>query len=245
MGRREVEEERQKAAGLVQQAYSGGYEHPIEVGGGGVHTARALTLRRLARRHGGCGNEQWTSRTTHTGDDVPFLSSEIYIRFGVTTHQGSPVVSGEPLPDKQCIRLLMLIQQKPVLPLVGGRPTNNAPTYKMLRYPWPRKIMRIPHRVSISFPPRDAHEKISSTCAKISTILSVPSPLGSILPPSLMMPLQRLRIACGRGPQRRVRRLCHWSRLRLALCSSARAYAYIRLCKVDPAETRTPLSATF
>jgi hypothetical protein len=37
MGRREAEEEeRQKAAGLVQQAYSGGYmmyEHPIEVGG--------------------------------------------------------------------------------------------------------------------------------------------------------------------------------------------------------------------
>jgi hypothetical protein len=22
----------------------------------------------------GCGNEQWTSRTTHTGDDAPFLS---------------------------------------------------------------------------------------------------------------------------------------------------------------------------
>jgi hypothetical protein len=33
MGRRAAEEERQKAAGLVQQAYSGGYEHPIEVGG--------------------------------------------------------------------------------------------------------------------------------------------------------------------------------------------------------------------
>jgi hypothetical protein len=54
MGRREAEEERQKAAGLVQQAYPGGYEHPIVVGGGGVHTARALTLRR--RWHGGCGN---------------------------------------------------------------------------------------------------------------------------------------------------------------------------------------------
>ena len=24
--------------------------------------------------HGSCGNEQWTSRTTHTGDDAPFLS---------------------------------------------------------------------------------------------------------------------------------------------------------------------------
>jgi hypothetical protein len=49
MGRRAAEEERQKAAGLVQQAYSGGFEHPIEVGGG-VHTVRALTLRRLTRR---------------------------------------------------------------------------------------------------------------------------------------------------------------------------------------------------
>ena len=33
IGRRAAEEERQKAAGLVQKAYSGGYEHPIEVGG--------------------------------------------------------------------------------------------------------------------------------------------------------------------------------------------------------------------
>jgi hypothetical protein len=32
--------------------------------------------------------------------------------------------------------------------------------------------MRIPHLVPISFPPRGAHEKISSTCAKIPTILS-------------------------------------------------------------------------
>jgi hypothetical protein len=24
--------------------------------------------------HGGCGNEQWTSRMTHTGDDAPFHS---------------------------------------------------------------------------------------------------------------------------------------------------------------------------
>ena len=37
-----------------------------------------------------------------------------------------------------------------------------------------------------------------------------------------MMPLQRLRIACGRGAPRRVRRLCHWSRLRLAFYSRAR-----------------------
>ena len=32
--------------------------------------------------------------------------------------------------------------------------------------------MRIPHPVSVGFPPRDAHEKMSSTCAKIPTILS-------------------------------------------------------------------------
>ena len=71
MGRREAEEERQKAAGLVQQAYSGGYEHPIEVGGA-VFTP--IVLSPYGGWHGGCGNEQWTSRTTHTGDDAPFLS---------------------------------------------------------------------------------------------------------------------------------------------------------------------------
>jgi len=71
MGRRAAEEERQKAAGLVQQAYSGGYEHPIEVGGA-VFTP--LVLSPYGGWHGGCGNEQWTSRTTHTGDDAPFLS---------------------------------------------------------------------------------------------------------------------------------------------------------------------------
>ena len=32
--------------------------------------------------------------------------------------------------------------------------------------------MRILHLIPISFPPRDAHEEISSTCAKIPTILS-------------------------------------------------------------------------
>ena len=55
MGRRAAEEERQKAAGLVQQAFSGDYEHPIEVRlGGAVFTPLVLspylTLRRLARR---------------------------------------------------------------------------------------------------------------------------------------------------------------------------------------------------
>ena len=50
----------QKAAGLVQQAYSGGYEHPIEVRlGGAVFTP--LVLSPYGGWHGGCGNdEQWT-----------------------------------------------------------------------------------------------------------------------------------------------------------------------------------------
>jgi hypothetical protein len=40
---------------LVQQAYSGGYEHPIEVGGA-VFTP--LVLSPYGGWHGGCGNEQ-------------------------------------------------------------------------------------------------------------------------------------------------------------------------------------------
>ena len=42
----------------MQQAYSGGYEHPIEVGGA-VFTP--LVLSPYGGWHGGCGNEQWTS----------------------------------------------------------------------------------------------------------------------------------------------------------------------------------------
>jgi hypothetical protein len=60
-----AEEERQKAAGLVQQAYSGGYEHPIEVGGA-VFTPLVLSPYGYGGWHGGCGNEQWISRMTHT-----------------------------------------------------------------------------------------------------------------------------------------------------------------------------------
>ena len=40
--------------------------------------------------------------------------------------------------------------------------------------------MRIPHPVPISFPPCDAHEKISSTCAKIPTILASTSQMRSL-----------------------------------------------------------------
>ena len=52
----EAEEERQKAAGLVQQAYSGGYEHPIEVGGA---VSTPLVLSPYGGWHGGCGNEEF------------------------------------------------------------------------------------------------------------------------------------------------------------------------------------------
>ena len=53
---------------------------------------------------------------------------------------------------------------------IGRNETHDLSRYQMLRYPWP--CMRIPHPVPVSFPPRGAHEKISSTCAKIPTILS-------------------------------------------------------------------------
>jgi hypothetical protein len=74
----------------VQQAYSGGYEHPIEVGGA-VFTP--LVLSPYGGWHGGCGNEQWTSRTTHTGDDAPFLSYD-----GAVRAPGSDV--GELVPQE-------------------------------------------------------------------------------------------------------------------------------------------------
>ena len=45
----------------MQQAYLGGYEHPIEVGGA-VFTP-SLVLSPFGW-HGGCGNEQWTSGHT-------------------------------------------------------------------------------------------------------------------------------------------------------------------------------------
>ena len=45
----------------------GGYEHPIEVGGA---VSTPLVLSPYGGWHGGCGNEQWTSRTTHTGDKM-------------------------------------------------------------------------------------------------------------------------------------------------------------------------------
>ena len=43
MGRREAEEERQKAATLVQQAWSGGYKRACEVGGA-IFVVMALAL---------------------------------------------------------------------------------------------------------------------------------------------------------------------------------------------------------
>jgi hypothetical protein len=40
----------------VQQAYSGGYEHPIEVGGA---VSTPLVLSPYGGWHGGCGNEEF------------------------------------------------------------------------------------------------------------------------------------------------------------------------------------------
>ena len=68
MGRREAEEERQKAATLIQQAWSGGYKRACEVGGA-IFMPMALTP------YGGWHQEKsWTRkiRTTHTGDNVGY-----------------------------------------------------------------------------------------------------------------------------------------------------------------------------
>ena len=70
MSRREAEEERQKAARLVQQAWSGGYKRACELGGA-IFVAMALTP--YGGWHGEKNSaESWTRRTTHTGDDVGY-----------------------------------------------------------------------------------------------------------------------------------------------------------------------------
>ena len=70
MSRREAEEERQKAARLVQQAWSGGYKRACEVGGA-IFVAMALTP--YGGWHGEKNSaESWTRRTTHTGDEVGY-----------------------------------------------------------------------------------------------------------------------------------------------------------------------------
>ena len=70
MSRREAEEERQKAARLVQQAWSGGYKRACELGGA-IFVAMALTP--YGGWHGEKNSaESWTRRTTHTGDEVGY-----------------------------------------------------------------------------------------------------------------------------------------------------------------------------
>ena len=70
MSRREAEEERQKAATLVQQAWSRGYKRACEVGGA---IFVAMVLKPYGGWHGRKDSaESWTRRTTHTGDDVGY-----------------------------------------------------------------------------------------------------------------------------------------------------------------------------
>jgi hypothetical protein len=71
MSRREAEEERQKAATLVQQAWSGGYKRACEVGGA-IFVVMALTPYGGWHRERKDSAESWTRRTTHTGDDVGY-----------------------------------------------------------------------------------------------------------------------------------------------------------------------------
>ena len=71
MGRREAEEERQRAATLVQQAWSGGYKRACEVGGA-VFVPMAMTPYGGWHREDKDAAESWTRRTTHTGDNVGY-----------------------------------------------------------------------------------------------------------------------------------------------------------------------------
>ena len=71
MGRREAEEERQRAATLVQQAWSGGYKRACEVGGA-IFVPMALTPYGGWHREDKDSAESWTRRTTHTGDSVGY-----------------------------------------------------------------------------------------------------------------------------------------------------------------------------
>ena len=59
MGRREAEEERHRAATLVQQAWSGGYKRACEVGGA-VFVPMALTLYGGWHREDKDSAESWT-----------------------------------------------------------------------------------------------------------------------------------------------------------------------------------------
>ena len=63
---------RQRAATLIQQAWSGGYKRACEVGGA-VFVPMALTPYGGWHKDGkDSAEESWTRRTTHTGDKVGF-----------------------------------------------------------------------------------------------------------------------------------------------------------------------------
>ena len=72
MGRREAEEARQRAATLIQQAWSGGYKRACEVGGA-VFVPMALSPYGRWHKEGkGSAEESWTHKTTHTGASVGY-----------------------------------------------------------------------------------------------------------------------------------------------------------------------------
>ena len=68
--RREAEEERQRAATLIQQAWSCGYKRACEVGGA-IFVPMALTPYGGWHKEKGSA-ESWTRRTTHTGDGAGY-----------------------------------------------------------------------------------------------------------------------------------------------------------------------------
>ena len=70
MSRREAEEERQRAATLIQQAWSCGYKRACEVGGA-IFVPMALTPYGGWHKEKGSA-ESWTRRTTHTGDGAGY-----------------------------------------------------------------------------------------------------------------------------------------------------------------------------
>ena len=71
MGCRAAEEVRQRAATLIQQAWSGGYKRACEVGGA-VFVPMAMTPYGGWHREDKDSAESWTRRTTHTGDNVGY-----------------------------------------------------------------------------------------------------------------------------------------------------------------------------
>ena len=100
MGRRKAEEERQSAATLVQQAWSGGYKRACEIGGA-VFVPMAMTPYGGWHREDKDLAESWTRRTTHTGDNVGYY--ELRVRPTVRT-------SGANLGERGAPRFLICVR---------------------------------------------------------------------------------------------------------------------------------------